>query len=247
MIIHRRAVARASLTAAGAIAAGLLLTATASAHVTIRPDIDTAGSYSKITVRVPNESDTAGTTQVRLDLPADTPFASVRVQPRQGWTAEVTRTQFPEPVEVGDRVLEEAVTSVTWTAEPGVRIGPDEFDEFAISVGPLPDPGTYYLPATQTYDDGEVVAWAEEPAEDGAEPERPAPVLTVVAAPEGGDAHAVSDSSHESSGSDDADDAAASSGDGSTDGLARGVGIGGVVVGAAGLGLGAAALRRRNA
>lgn len=244
MIIHRRAVARAALTAAGAIAAGLLLTATASAHVTIRPDVDTAGSYSKITVRVPNESDTAGTTQVRLDLPADTPFASVRVQPRQGWTAEVTRTQFPEPVEVGDRVLEEAVTSVTWTAEPGVRIGPDEFDEFAISVGPLPDPGTYYLPATQTYDDGEVVAWAEEPAEDGAEPERPAPVLTVVEAAEG-DAHGGGESSHDVSGSGDADEAAASSDSG--DGLARGVGIGGVVVGAAGLGLGAAALRRRNA
>ncbi|TDE13007.1 YcnI family protein [Jiangella asiatica] len=246
MIIHRRAVARATLAAAGAVAAGLALTATASAHVTIRPDVDTSGSYSKITVRVPNESDTAGTVQVQLDLPADTPFASVRVQPRPGWTAELTRTQFPEPVEVGDRVLEEAVTSVTWTADPGVRIGPDEFDEFAISVGPLPDPGTYYLPATQTYDDGEVVAWAEEPVEGGEEPERPAPELTVVEAEEpvegGDDAHSVDDTSESSdtSGSSEASED-------TTDGLARGVGIGGVVVGAAGLGIGAAALRRRRA
>ncbi|WP_116949409.1 YcnI family copper-binding membrane protein [Jiangella endophytica] len=241
-----RTLARAGLAAGGAVALGLVLAGPASAHVTIRPDVDTAGSYSKITVRVPNESDTAGTVQVRLDLPADTPIPSVRVQPHAGWTAELTTTRFPEPVQVGDRTLEEAVTAVTWTADPGVRIGPGEFDEFAISVGPLPEAGTYFLPATQTYDDGEVVAWAEETVEGQEEPERPAPSLEVVEAT-GEDGHGgapaaenVSDEGGTST------DAAASDGDGADD-LARGVGIGGLVVGAAGVGVGAAALRRRNA
>lgn len=241
-----RTLARAGLAAGGALALGLVLAGPASAHVTIRPDVDTAGSYAKITVRVPNESDTAGTVQVTLDLPADTPIPSVRVQPHAGWTAEVTRTQFPEPVQVGDRTLEEAVTSITWTAEPGVRIGPDEFDEFAVSVGPLPEAGTYLFPATQTYDDGEVVAWAEETVEGQDEPEHPAPVLEVVEAPAEDKVETVADEQPAAGSDDDAAAASASGGDDSDD-LARGIGIGGLVVGAAGLGIGAAALRRRNA
>jgi uncharacterized protein YcnI len=241
-----RTLARAGLAAGGALALGLVLAGPASAHVTIRPDVDTAGSYAKITVRVPNESDTAGTVQVKLDLPADTPIPSVRVQPHAGWTAEVTRTQFPAPVQVGDRTLEEAVTSITWTAEPGVRIGPDEFDEFAVSVGPLPEAGTYPFPATQTYDDGEVVAWAEETVEGQEEPERPAPVLEVVEAPAEDEVETVADEQPAAGPDDDAAATAASGGDDSDD-LARGIGIGGLVVGAAGLGIGAAALRRRNA
>lgn len=223
----------------------MVVAAGAAAHVTIRPDVDTAGSYAKVTVRVPNESDTAGTVQVRLDLPADTPIPSVRVQPHAGWTAELTTTQFPEPVQVGDRTLEEAVTAVTWTADPGVRIGPGEFDEFAISVGPLPEAGTYFLPATQTYDDGEVVAWAEETVEGQEEPERPAPSLEIVEAT-GDDGHGGAPAAENVSDEGGDEPASAASGD-SSDDLARGVGIGGLVVGAAGLGIGAAALRRRRA
>lgn len=238
-----RTLARVGLAAGGAVTLGVVLAAGAAAHVTIRPDVDTAGSYAKITVRVPNESDTAGTVQVRLDLPADTPIPSVRVQPHPGWTAELTTTQFPEPVQVGDRTLEEAVTAVTWTADPGVRIDPGEFDEFAISAGPLPEAGTYLFPATQTYDDGEVVAWAEETVEGEEEPERPAPVLEVVEAPAEDAVDTVADEQPAA----DEDTAAASSDGDDSDALARGIGIGGLVVGAAGLGVGAAALRRRNA
>jgi periplasmic copper chaperone A len=240
-----RTLARVGVAALGAATLGMVLATSASAHVTIRPDVDTAGSYSKITVRVPNESDTAGTVQVTLELPADTPFPSVRVQPRPGWTAELTRTQFPEPVQVGDRTLEEAVTAITWTADPGVRIAPDQFDEFAISVGPLPEAGTYFLPATQTYDDGEIVEWAEETVDGQEEPERPAPVLTVVEAPAEDAVDTVAD--EQPAAGEDADASAAASDGDSTDDLARGIGIGGLVVGAAGLGIGAAALRRRNA
>jgi len=235
-----RTLARAGLAAGGALALGLTLAGPASAHVSVRPEGNTAGSHTKFVVRVPNESDTAGTVQVKLELPADTPFPSVRVQPRPGWTAELTRTQFPEPVQVGDSTLDEAVTAITWTADPGVRIGPDEFDEFAVAVA-LPEAGTYYLPATQTYDDGEVVAWAGVPVEGQEEPQRPAPSLEVVEAPAEDAVETVADEQPAAD-----EDAAGSDGD-STDDLARGVGIGGLVVGAAGLGIGAAALRRRNA
>ena len=52
-------------------------------------------------------------------------------------------------MEVDGFTLDEIVTAVTWTAEEGVQIGPDEFDEFAISVGPLPEPGFVYVTLTR--------------------------------------------------------------------------------------------------
>src|SRR5690606_12270320 len=115
------------------------------------------------------------TVGLRVELPRETPFRSIRVQPQPGWTAELTRERLPEPMEVDGFTLDEIVTAVTWTADEGVQIGPDEFDEFAISVGPLPEPGDYPLPAEQIYSDGEVVEWADKPDAD-----LPAPVLTVV-------------------------------------------------------------------
>src|SRR5919106_5350513 len=88
----------------------------------------------------------------------------------------LARERLPEPIDVGGFTLDEVVTAVTWTAEEGVQIGPDQFDEFAISVGPLPEPGDYPLPAEQIYSDGEVVAWA-----DGPDRRPPAPALTAPA------------------------------------------------------------------
>jgi uncharacterized protein YcnI len=238
MIVYRRALARAGFVTAIAVTSTLTFAAAAASHVTIQPDNAVAGSWSKITVRVPNESDTAGTTQVRLNLPTDTSFASVLVQPHPGWTAKLTTKQLPEPVETGDYTLEEAVTSITWKAEPGVRIAPDQFDEFAVSVGPLPEPGTYTFPAVQTYDDGTVVAWDMDSPDGGDEPAHPAPELVVEAADEQanqtGDHHHGHHDVHQTTSSDDSDT------------LARGAGIGGIVVGAAGLGIAALALRRRH-
>ena len=68
--------------------------------------------------------------------------------------------------------------TVTWTANPGTRIGPGEFLDFPLSLGPLPTGvDEFALPAVQTYDDGEVVAWDQPMNPDGSEPERPAPTV----------------------------------------------------------------------
>ncbi|MGH8775889.1 MAG: YcnI family protein [Jiangellaceae bacterium] len=259
MTTHSRARTRAALAALGTVGLLIAVPTIAAAHVTVRPDVDTSGSFSKLTFRVPNESDTAGTVALRVELPADTPFPSVSVQPHVGWTAELTREPLPEPIDVGEFTLEEAVTAVTWTANDGVRIGPGEFDEFAISVGPLPEPGEYALPAEQTYDDGEVVAWADAP-----DAEHPAPALIVApvgggggdgdddrqAAREDGDrerptaeeraAIRAERRGEDASGGD-------SGGGDSSDGVARGLAVAGLAVGAVGLGVGAWSLRRSRA
>lgn len=168
----------ACLLGAGALTVGLALPA--FAHVTVNPDEAEQGGYAKLTFRVPNESETASTVKVQVSLPTDTPFASARVKPHPGWTVEATKSKLPKPVKTGDFNLTEAVTSITWTAGPGSEIKPGEFEEFDISVGPLPEKASIAFPATQTYSDKSVVKW-NQPVKAGAEePEKPAPTLTLV-------------------------------------------------------------------
>ena len=144
-----------------ALGAGLLLAVaaplSASAHVTVSPNTAEAGSYALITVKVPNESATAVTKRVEVDLPTDTPFSSVSYVPVAGWNVELVREQLAQPVRVGQRDLTEAVTKVIWTAAAGSEVADGQLQLFPLSVGPVPDTGTIVLPAVQTYSDGTVV------------------------------------------------------------------------------------------
>ena len=184
---RRRALRLATVLSLAATAT-VLGAAPAFAHVTAQPGDAAQGSYSVVSLRVPNESDTAGTVKLEVTLPADHPLSSVRTTPVPGWTATMTKAALNPPVQVGERTVSEAVRTVTWTANPGTRIGPGEFLEFPLSVGPLPTGvEEIALPAVQTYDDGEVVAWDQPMNPDGSEPERPAPTLTLT--PATGDEH----------------------------------------------------------
>lgn len=175
---RRGILAAAALTATGLV----LLPVAAEAHVRVIPDNPTSGAFSSLTFRVPNESATAGTVKVSVDLPTDNPFLYVSTKPVPGWTATTVKTKLPKPVESYGTTLTEAVSRVTWTATKGTEIGPGQFQEFAISAGPLPDPGTVLLPATQTYSDGTVAKWDQATPASGEEPEHPAPAVEVVAA-----------------------------------------------------------------
>lgn len=192
---HRpRAVRRAlgTLAATTIVLAGTAVVAgPASAHVTVDPTEAEQGGYARLAFRVPNESETASTIALEVRFPTDTPVSSIRTKPKVGWTAEIEKQKLPKPVVEGEREITEAVTSVTWTADRGVKIGPGEFEEFEVSGGPLPaEAEQLALPAIQTYDDGEVVRWDQVPAAGEGEPERPAPVLILV---EGsGDHHTTS-------------------------------------------------------
>jgi uncharacterized protein YcnI len=159
-------------------AAFVLPATSALAHVTVNPREATQGRYAKLAFRVPNERDNAGTTKLEVNLPADHPFASVSVRPQPGWTYSVEKTQLAAPIKVHDNEISEAVSKITWT---GGVIKPNEFNEFEVSVGPLPsDVDSLTFKALQTYDNGEVVRWIEEETPGGAEPERPAPVLKLT-------------------------------------------------------------------
>ncbi|MGS0683866.1 YcnI family copper-binding membrane protein [Nakamurella sp. GG22] len=243
----RRAVTTLSLVTAGLLAgAGI-----ASAHVSVNPSEAAAGDYTKLTFRVPNESPTAGTVAITVALPPDHPFASVSVRQIPGWKVIPEKTTLPVPVTEGDLTIKEAVTSITWTADAGTEIGPGEFAEFDISVGPVPDVGSLNFPTTQTYNDGTVVNWDEPTSASGEEPEHPAPALTVgdgageQAGEEAGHSH--SDEAAGSAAETEASVATAASSSPTTGAstTATVLAVIGLVVAAAALVVAAVALRRR--
>ena len=58
----------------------------------------------------------------------------------------MTKVPLNPPVERNGRTFTEAVSTVTWTADPGTRIGPGEFADFPLSLGPLPEVDQLVLP-----------------------------------------------------------------------------------------------------
>jgi uncharacterized protein YcnI len=229
-MINTSGARRAVVATLAAVAAALVPAFTAHAHVSVSSTDAAPGGFGKLVFRVPSESETANTTSITVNLPADTPFPFVSVQAVPGWTAETVTTEFAEPVEAGDFTLTDAITSVTWTAD-GDGLAPHEFAEFALSVGPIPDVDQLMFPTTQTYSDGEVVEWAEPTVEGEEEPERPAPVLNLAAA---GEADATD--------GDDGDDGD----DSGTANLALVLAIVGIGLGASSLALGLSAYQARR-
>jgi uncharacterized protein YcnI len=141
----------------------------ASAHVQATSVDAARGAFATVSFHVPNESTTnAATTEITVDL---TSVSAVQTEAKPGWSAKVGRD-----------AASNTVRSVTWTAAPDAGIPVDQFGVFRISAK-LPDADTVSFPTTQTYADGAVVKWNQAPAPGGAEPEHPAPTLTLAGGP----------------------------------------------------------------
>ncbi|MGR6317668.1 YcnI family protein [Micromonospora soli] len=232
MIRFRRPATAAALTLAAVATAVFGLAGAASAHVTINPKEATQGGYGRFDFRVPNESDTASTTKVEVVLPENAPLGSVSTKPVAGWTVAVEKRKVDPPIEVHGSQLTEAVSKLTWTATAGGGVKPGEFQEFPVSMGPLPQVDKMVFKVLQTYSDGNVSRWIEEPTPGAEEPENPAPVLTLTAA--SASASPVASAAPAASGGDDDSDS----------GAATAFGLAGLVAGLAGLILGGLAFLR---
>ncbi|NUR60381.1 MAG: YcnI family protein [Catenulispora sp.] len=213
--------------------------AVASAHVTVNPNTAQQGSYTKVSFRVPNEEKDQSTTTLEVDLPADHPLASVAVRPVPGWTATTTTSTLATPIKTDDGDVTQAVTKIVWT---GGKIDPGQFQEFDVSLGPLPkDTDQLVFKALQTYSDGNVVRWIDTPPA-GQEADHPAPVLHLTA-PGASAAGSAPSPSATPSVALSASDAKSSS----SDGAARALGIAGLGVGVLGFATAVVALRRKRA
>jgi uncharacterized protein YcnI len=155
----------------------------ASAHVKVSPNTAGAGQDIALTFRVPNESETAGTVKVEIDLPTTTPFAGAEYDPVQGWTAQIVNEKLAKPIKNDGVEITEAPVKVIWTADPGVQITAGQFQEFALALDLTPNTGSVEFPAYQTYSDGTVVKWDERTSATGEEPDNPAPTLYINDAP----------------------------------------------------------------
>ncbi|HJD85753.1 YcnI family protein [Kitasatospora aureofaciens] len=240
-----RRAAAVALTAAASVVA---LAGPAFAHVTVNPGSAAQGGYATVNFQVPDESDTASTVKLEVNLPLDHPLASVRTMPMPGWTATVEKSKLDKPIKVHGSDVNEAVSKITWTADANTKIAPGQFGEFKLSLGPLPaDADSMVFKALQTYDNGDVVRWIDEAQAGQPEPAHPAPTLKLTKAASG-DSHGVTASASPAAGAHaDSSDQAASSGDAkSGDGTARTLGVVGIVVGVIGTAVGVLGLRRRN-
>lgn len=238
----KRLIARAGVVAVAAGVATLLGSGLASAHVTAKVlgEAATKGGYTKITFRVPNEEENAGTIKLEVKFPAEHPIAGARAKPMAGWTAQINKVTLDKPVKVHNTEVKEAVGSVVWTAQ-GTRINPGEFQEFELSVGPLPDnTDELVIPAIQTYDNGTVVAWDQPTKAGAAEPEHPAPAIALSSGNADDHAAAAPAAQPENAAVETSTTAAAST----TDDTARWLGGIGLVLGALGVGFGVGATMR---
>jgi uncharacterized protein YcnI len=168
----------------------LLLAGPASAHVSVNPGSAAQGSYTEVNVRVPNEETSTDTTKVQLYLPTDHPIASVATEAVPGWTVTVQKTKLTKPLTTDDGQVTEAVSEITWS---GGTIKPGQFQDFALSLGPLPtDTDTLTFKALQTYSDGSIVRWIQPTVEGQTEPANPAPVLHLTSAGASGSSDSAS-------------------------------------------------------
>jgi uncharacterized protein YcnI len=219
------------------VVALLAVAPAASAHVSVSSPDASQGGFGKLVFRVPTESATASTVKLTVTLPADAPFAEVAAKPLPGWSIATTERPLDEPITTDEGFnLTKAVSTVTWTAT-GRGVGPDQFEEFELSVGPFAKAAqSVSLPTVQTYSDGTVVRWTQPTPSSGAEPEHPVPTLELAA------------STTQGHGSTTADATTGTTTDGdSADGLARWLGGAGLAVAAAALLISMFSARRRTA
>jgi uncharacterized protein YcnI len=172
---------RLVLLTAAALLALLALAVPAFAHVTVSaPGATRGGSDQEITFRVPVEKK-ANTIGLTVALPTANPIASVDVAALPGWTTTTKTVKLAKPIKTDDGDITTAVSQITWRATAG-GLKPGEYGEFTILAGQLPDAASITFRVLQRYSDGSTVPWNQVAAPgSSAEPENPAPVLTLSA------------------------------------------------------------------
>jgi periplasmic copper chaperone A len=169
------------LTAAAAVAAGLLVGAfagAAAAHVTANPGEGPADGYFRAALRVPHGCEGSPTVAVRVRIPAG--LRSVKPQVKPGWEITITKRKLDRPVDAGHgRMITETVDEVAWRGGPL----PDAyFDEFGLSMRLPATPGkTLYFPTVQECANG-VERWIEIPAagQKRQDLDKPAPSIRLI-------------------------------------------------------------------
>jgi uncharacterized protein YcnI len=124
------------------------------AHVVVKPAEVGVGAFQTFTIGVPTEKDNP-TVGLRLVIPEGLDYVMPNVKP--GWTIETKKTGEGEDAKV---------TEINWT---GGSIPAGQRDEFIFSAKVPAKETSVKWKAYQTYEDGTVVSWDQEPSKKMAE------------------------------------------------------------------------------
>ena len=139
---------KAFISIMGGVAAALALPAIAFAHVIVTPSQAAVGASTMFNVSVPNEKQVA-VTSVKLDVPKGVENASP--DELAGWNITAARD------------ANDNVTSITWTG----TIPTGQRADFTFKAQAPAKAGDLDWKAYQTYADGSVVNWNQNPATNG--------------------------------------------------------------------------------
>lgn len=160
------------------LAAACFAAGGASAHVTLEPASAPAGSYQKLSFRVPHGCSGKPTTGITVQMPDG--IVSAKPQAKPGWALSVDSKPLAKPVSTGHgATATEAVRAVSWK---GGNLPNDQFEEFSLLVQVPEKPGeTLAFPVVQNCGEAEM-RWEQIalPGQNAHSLKAPAPLLLVA-------------------------------------------------------------------
>ncbi len=145
----------------GVVAASLLLTNQALAHAVVKPNTAGIGKFQSFSLGVPSEKPIA-TIGIRLVLPDGLNYITPNVKP--GWKVNIKKEMTGKEITDNDgmKMPEQKITEISWT---GGSIPAGMRDDFIFSAQVPSTPTTLKWKVYQTYADGSVVSWDQDPAQ----------------------------------------------------------------------------------
>lgn len=142
------------------LAMSLLLTSQALAHATVKPNSVGIGKFQSFTLGVPSEKPIA-TVGVRLVLPDNLNYFTPNVKP--GWKINIKKGLPPNvnETDINNINNEPKTIEINWT---GGNIPAEMRDEFTFSAQVPDQPTTLKWKVYQTYTDGTIVSWDQDPS-----------------------------------------------------------------------------------
>jgi uncharacterized protein YcnI len=173
---------RTAAAALGAATVGVLtVAAPAAADVQVTPSEAARGGPAELTFQVPEERAGAHTTKVQLLAPPATPIAEIYPLSVNGWAPRITTRKVDQPLEAihGTRTTQ-VVSEITWTRVGAAPSKPLKPAQLKIALGPMPEADLVVFGLVQTYSDGTVVRWTDQPGAGPAKAKRPAPTVVLT-------------------------------------------------------------------
>jgi uncharacterized protein YcnI len=117
-----------------AVAAALLLSAAAAAHISLHPNEIPAGAFVTLNVRVPGEQLGAYAYKVVMQMPPG--FTDVDLEDVPGWTAQEMITNLKKPLQTPAGAVDQVVSQVSWTGDRSTlgRLENGYFTQFPLDV-----------------------------------------------------------------------------------------------------------------